>query len=333
MQGTFETRAQIASTFDRQSQIQQAQIDLEELLRLQIDEENSLRGYLLTRDPFYVAQYHEAASGYDAKQAAIRRTLQRAAASRSRRATRHVRAPAVPMADSRSPRRLLRNPGTSLDELDKRNKLFSDYETRTVAAIRQILAGTDAALVAQHATVSSIGRRTCARFGSWFSACSPSSSTPTVRASIESSKRSARLPRSCSAPTAANPCRCRTAKSAAHTSRRRITWRSAATSSTSSACPIAARSCSSPTSAEKASTLRFSPRSSSSWCGRLRLRQSESGRDPGGVQPRVFQGRRQSISIRFDVRRRARYDDVQSGVRERRTRLRFRQAYRWRASS
>ncbi len=56
VQGTFETRGQIASTFDRQSQIQQAQIDLEDLLRLQIDEENSLRGYLLTRDPFYIAQ-------------------------------------------------------------------------------------------------------------------------------------------------------------------------------------------------------------------------------------------------------------------------------------
>ena len=33
-------------------------------------------------------------------------------------------------------------------ELDKRNKLFSDYETGTVAAIRKALAGTDATLVA-----------------------------------------------------------------------------------------------------------------------------------------------------------------------------------------
>ncbi len=54
-----------ASTFARQAQIQQAQIELEELLRFQIDEENSLRGYSLTRDPFYVAQYRQAATGYD----------------------------------------------------------------------------------------------------------------------------------------------------------------------------------------------------------------------------------------------------------------------------
>ncbi len=100
VQGTFETRGQIASTFDRQSQIQQAQIDLEDLLRLQIDEENSLRGYLLTRDPFYIAQYRDAVSGYDGKQAAIRRTLQQQQPSRSGRAAGLVRPPAVPMADS-----------------------------------------------------------------------------------------------------------------------------------------------------------------------------------------------------------------------------------------
>ena len=50
VQATFETRRQIADTFARQAEIQQSQIQLEELLRLQIDEENSLRGYSLTRD-------------------------------------------------------------------------------------------------------------------------------------------------------------------------------------------------------------------------------------------------------------------------------------------
>ncbi len=147
VQGTFETRGQIASTFDRQSQIQQAQIDLEDLLRLQIDEENSLRGYLLTRDPFYIAQYRDAVSGYDGKQAAIRRTLQQ---QQLHEADAQLASYARLQSQWRTQvaARLLRNPGLSLDELDKRNKLFSDYETRTVAVIRQILAGTDAALVA-----------------------------------------------------------------------------------------------------------------------------------------------------------------------------------------
>ncbi len=160
VQGSFETRGQIASTFTRQSQIQQAQIDLEELLRLQIDEENSLRGYSLTRDPFYVSQYRQAAAGYDATVSAIRRTLraQHLAAAEQLLGTyahlqsewrREVAAP------------LLRRPGERLDELDKRNKLFSDYETGTVAAIRQALANTDASLV--HSTQEQLDRSSWVR--------------------------------------------------------------------------------------------------------------------------------------------------------------------------
>jgi serine phosphatase RsbU (regulator of sigma subunit) len=145
VQGTFETRTQIANTFARQAQIQQAQLELEELLRLQIDEENSLRGYLLTRDPFYVAQYHQAAAGYDAKEAGIRGI---------------VRAQHLPVvgdllgsygnlqshwrSDVAAP--LLHDPTQQLVEIDKRNKLYSDYETRTVALVRDALAATDGAL-------------------------------------------------------------------------------------------------------------------------------------------------------------------------------------------
>ncbi len=75
VQGAFETRSEIANTFARQAEFQQAQMQLEELLRLQIDEENSLRGYLLTRDPFYVAQYRQAVAGYDDRQRTIKRVL------------------------------------------------------------------------------------------------------------------------------------------------------------------------------------------------------------------------------------------------------------------
>ena len=146
VQGTFETRAEIASTFSREAQIQQAQIELEELLRLQIDEENSLRGYSLTRDPFYVAQYRQAAAGYDALQESIRKTLldqQLTGVGQLLGAYAHLQSQwraevAAPM---------LRHPRNRLVELDKRNKLFSDYETRTVATVREALAATDAALV------------------------------------------------------------------------------------------------------------------------------------------------------------------------------------------
>jgi serine phosphatase RsbU (regulator of sigma subunit) len=147
VQGSFETRAQIASTFARLSQIQQAQIDLEELQRLQIDEENSLRGYSLTRDPFYVAQYRQAAAGYDAKVNAIRGTLrdqQLGGVTQLLGTYAHLQSEW--RNDVAAP--LLRHPRQRLVELDKRNKLFSDYEAGTVEGIRRGLAATDAVLVA-----------------------------------------------------------------------------------------------------------------------------------------------------------------------------------------
>ncbi len=141
IQGTFETRSSISNTFARQSQIQQAQIDLEELLRLQIDEENSLRGYLLTRDPFYRSEYRAASAGYDAKESAIHATLQQ----------RQLTGAGQLLGDYANLQRewrssvavpLFAHPRVRLEELDKRNKLFSDYETMTVAAIRRALAQT-----------------------------------------------------------------------------------------------------------------------------------------------------------------------------------------------
>lgn len=142
VQGSFETRAQIAGTFARLSRIDEAQLDLEELLRLQIDEENSLRGYALTRDAFYISQYHISAEGYDAKEYEIKAVLheqrllgvEQLLGTYAQLQSGWRRAVAMP---------LLRNPGERLEELDKRNKLFSDYETGTVAGIREALAETD----------------------------------------------------------------------------------------------------------------------------------------------------------------------------------------------
>ena len=155
VQATFETRSQIANTFARQAEIQHSQIQLEELLRLQIDEENSLRGYSLTRDEFYVGQYRQAAAGYAATEDAIRRTL----------AAQQLYGPSQLLGDygrlqsewrNEVAAPLLRNPRNRLVELDKRNKLFSDYETRTVAAIREALAATNASLV--HSTQQQLDR-------------------------------------------------------------------------------------------------------------------------------------------------------------------------------
>jgi serine phosphatase RsbU (regulator of sigma subunit) len=146
VQGAFETQSQIAGTFGREAQIQQAQIDLEDMLRLQIDEENSLRGYLLTRDPFYVDQYRQSAAGFDDKEAAIRAVLSKQKMGGPRKLL-HQYAQIQNEWRDQVAGPLLAYPTQRLVELDKRNKVFSDYETRTVTSIRSSLADTEAGLV------------------------------------------------------------------------------------------------------------------------------------------------------------------------------------------
>lgn len=145
VQGAFQTRASIANTFLLQAQIQQAQITLEELLRLQIDEENSLRGLSLTNDPFYVDQYHAAASNFDGKVKAMRTTLQEQHMDRALGLLSQYAA----LQDSWRTdvaAQVLKHPSERLDTLDRRNKQYSDYESRTVAALRDSLAAANSDL-------------------------------------------------------------------------------------------------------------------------------------------------------------------------------------------
>ena len=145
VQGAFQTRASISDTFDRQAQIQAAQISLEELLRLQIDEEDSVRGYVLTRDPFYVAQYRSAAAEFDATLGSIRQTI---AAQKAP----DVGTLLSDYAHSQSEWReqialpLLAHPERNPSDTEKLNKHFADYETRAVAVMRGQLADLNAGL-------------------------------------------------------------------------------------------------------------------------------------------------------------------------------------------
>lgn len=138
----------------------QAQLQLEELLRLQIDEENSVRGYVLTRDPFYVSQYTSIAQAFDQKVAAVATVLaeqKMSAASRTLEdyvslQTNWRRKIAQP---------LLAKPGLDVTEIDKENKAFSDYENRTGGFIRDALAQRNEELA--HSTQEQIDRDTWTR--------------------------------------------------------------------------------------------------------------------------------------------------------------------------
>ncbi len=140
VQGAFQTRANIAQTFDAQSRIVQAQLALEEMLRLQIDEENSVRGFSQTRDPFYKEQYEAATTAFDSKAKDVRATL----------SDEHLNAVAAILDDylslqnnwrTKIATQVLEHPGRQSPEIDKDNKAFSDVENRTSEEIRSALAG------------------------------------------------------------------------------------------------------------------------------------------------------------------------------------------------
>lgn len=145
VQGAFQTRTNIAATFDAQSRIVKAQLALEEMLRLQIDEENSVRGFTLTRDPFYAQQYVSAAQAFDGKLAEVAAQLR----------AQHLTAALRSLEDyasfqnnwrSKIAEPLLSNPGRDVAQIDKENKAFSDYENRTADFIRDALAERNAML-------------------------------------------------------------------------------------------------------------------------------------------------------------------------------------------
>jgi CHASE3 domain sensor protein len=145
VQGAFVTRASIAQTFARQSQIVQAQLALEELLRLQIDAENSVRGYDLTRDQFYEQQYGTVVAQFDATAASLRDVLH------DQQLTDAANTLDDYLALQRNWRRKiaerqLSSPGRDIAQIDKENKIFSDYEGRTAQQIRMTLADENASL-------------------------------------------------------------------------------------------------------------------------------------------------------------------------------------------
>ena len=145
VQGVFQARISITETFQRQSNVQAAQLDLEELLRWQVVEENALRGYGQTHDSYYIDEYLTAASAFDTRIGSIRTAL---AAERLIRVeqllTEYVRIQSQWRDEVASP--LMRRPAQRLNELDKRNKTFSDYETRIVAIMRADLQAVNTSL-------------------------------------------------------------------------------------------------------------------------------------------------------------------------------------------
>ncbi len=145
VQGAFETRNGIAVSFAREANIQQAQLSLEELLRLQIDEENSVRGYVSTLDPFYEGQYQAAVERFQAKEVGLPAVLRSEGLTAGELSLdAYLRLQDDWRKEIAAP--LLAHPNQKSAEIDKRTKAFSDYENRYAQRLRKVLADANAAL-------------------------------------------------------------------------------------------------------------------------------------------------------------------------------------------
>ncbi|HVS47128.1 MAG TPA: SpoIIE family protein phosphatase [Verrucomicrobiae bacterium] len=138
IQGSFQARAEIAATFDRETRIQQAQLTIEELLRLQIDQENSVRGYTITRDPFYAQEYQASAQQFEQKESTVRQALKDQGVDQALAGLDdYDRTQQSWRKNVAQP--LLAHPDSVPADLEKRNKAYSDYENSIVDEMRGLV--------------------------------------------------------------------------------------------------------------------------------------------------------------------------------------------------
>jgi len=71
----FTTRASLSAAFAEQARIQDAQLALEQTLKIQLDEENNVRAFVITRDPAYASAYRTSVAEFTRTQRHLRRTL------------------------------------------------------------------------------------------------------------------------------------------------------------------------------------------------------------------------------------------------------------------
>ncbi|MBV9272245.1 MAG: SpoIIE family protein phosphatase [Candidatus Eremiobacteraeota bacterium] len=137
--GALRTREEIASSFGQQATIQQAQLDLENMLKLQLDEENYIRAYVITRDPGYLDSYRTVVHDFDEAQSRVRNTLRDQHLGEALSAFYDYEgAHADWHRDIATP--LLRHPNAAPGDIDKRGKYLIDLETGAARSIETALA-------------------------------------------------------------------------------------------------------------------------------------------------------------------------------------------------
>src|SRR5579862_3213335 len=71
----LNTRNAVQASFEEQSRIQEGQLALERMLKIQLDEENYLRAYVITHDPSYIASYQATTQKFNVERAGLTAVL------------------------------------------------------------------------------------------------------------------------------------------------------------------------------------------------------------------------------------------------------------------
>ena len=145
--GAWNTRRQIDASFNEQMRIQRGQLSLERMLKIQLDEENYIRAYVITHDPSYIDSYRATSQQFDRERKDLGAIVARENLSDAQGALydydmahhdweTQVAAP------------LLRHPGVAARELDKRGKMLISSQSDAARFIEGDLAAKNEAVLA-----------------------------------------------------------------------------------------------------------------------------------------------------------------------------------------
>jgi serine phosphatase RsbU (regulator of sigma subunit) len=147
--GAVVTRKAITASFTEQTQIERAQLTLERMLKIQLDEENYVRAYVITRDPSEIDSYRATNAQFARERNTLSQILQQEHLADALGALEDYD---MAHADwhAQVADRMLRMPGTGVRELEKRGKTLIDsqsdaarfIEERLDARNREVLAAT-----------------------------------------------------------------------------------------------------------------------------------------------------------------------------------------------
>jgi sigma-B regulation protein RsbU (phosphoserine phosphatase) len=143
--GAFSTRAQIAASFSEQQRLQNGELTVQELQKLQLDEQNYIYEYVLTHDPGYLGAYRETSILFNTSRDELRRVLEEQNLTPGIAALGdYIKSHHDWQVTVAQP--LLSHPGGNSGPIDKNGKFFVDQERDDASVIGRLLHDKSAAV-------------------------------------------------------------------------------------------------------------------------------------------------------------------------------------------